>query len=387
MISKFPSFGFYPSLCSHISNFLSDRSITAVVDGHCSSPKSINSGVPQGSVLSPTLFLLFINDLPNLTQCPIHSFADDSTLHFSTFFPRRPSSLQLEASRRDAIERLTSDLSLISDWGVNNLVSFNTSKTQFLHLSTRHNLPQDYPLYFDNTQLSPSSTLNILGLSFTKTLNWKSHISSLAKTASKKLGVLWRFRQYFSPHQLLTLYRGLIRPCMEYSCHVWGGSTHTALLNKVESKAFRLINYPPLTDCLQSLDLRRNVASLAIFYRYSYENCSSELADCMPPLLPRLVNTRQSAQSHSRSVQTPYARVNQYAQSFFLSTGKLWNCLPQSVFPCTYDLNSFEKSDKTPALKIDFSYDLSFLRSQQFERAIFYLYLFYLLPLAGFPRT
>ncbi len=88
-LSKLPSFGFYPSLCSFISSFLSGRSISAVVDGHCSSLKPINNGVPPGSVLSPTLFLLFINDL-SVTICPIHSYADDSTLHFSTSFVRRP---------------------------------------------------------------------------------------------------------------------------------------------------------------------------------------------------------------------------------------------------------------------------------------------------------
>ena len=72
LISKLPSYGFYSSLC-----FLSDRSTVALVDGHCSSPKTINSGIPQGSVLLSTFFLLFINGLLNLTQCPIHSFADD----------------------------------------------------------------------------------------------------------------------------------------------------------------------------------------------------------------------------------------------------------------------------------------------------------------------
>merc|ERR1711980_48728 len=139
----------------------SDRSIAVVVDGHCSSSKSIDSGVPQGSVLSPTLFLLFINDLLSLTHCPIHSYADDSTLHFSTSFSRRPNLQELTNTRHDAAERLTSDLSLISDWGRTNLVSFNASKTQFLHLSTRHNLPDIYPLFFNDTQLSPSSTLDI----------------------------------------------------------------------------------------------------------------------------------------------------------------------------------------------------------------------------------
>ena len=160
---------------------------------------------------------------------------------------------------------------------------FNASKTQFLHLSTRHNLPNNYPLFFNDTQLSPSSTLNILGVSFTQSLNWKFHISSLAKTASMKLGVLNRLRQFFSPQQLLSVYKGLVRPCMEYASHVWGGSTHTALLNRVESKAFRLINSPPLTDCLQSVSLRRDVGSLAVFYRYFHSDCSSELANCMPP--------------------------------------------------------------------------------------------------------
>ena len=93
LISKLLSYGFYPSLCTFITSFLSDRSISAIVDGHCSSPKTINSGVPQGSVLLPTLFLLFINDLLNLTQCLIHFYGDDITLHFSTSYNRRPAQL------------------------------------------------------------------------------------------------------------------------------------------------------------------------------------------------------------------------------------------------------------------------------------------------------
>ncbi len=73
LLSKLSSFCVYPSLCSFISSFLNGRTISVVVDGHCSSPKPTNSGVPQGSVLSPTLFLLFINDHLSVTNCPIHS--------------------------------------------------------------------------------------------------------------------------------------------------------------------------------------------------------------------------------------------------------------------------------------------------------------------------
>ncbi len=98
LLSKLPSYGFYPSLCTFISCFLSGRPISAVIDGYYSKPKSINSGVPQGSVLSPTLFLLFINDL-SVTDCPIHSYADDSTLHCSTTFKSYPSQIELHNAR------------------------------------------------------------------------------------------------------------------------------------------------------------------------------------------------------------------------------------------------------------------------------------------------
>ncbi len=125
------------------------------------------------------------------------------------------------------------------------------------------------------------------------------------------------------PHQLLTIYRGLVRPCMEYACHVWGGLRHTALLDRVESKAFRLISFPPLTSCLLPLKSRCSDASLSIFYRYFHANCSSVLANCMPPLFPRPCCTRLSSQAHPYTVQTPFAKVNQYLHSFFLVTGKL----------------------------------------------------------------
>merc|ERR1711895_336117 len=113
LLSKHPSFGFPPSICSLLLNFLSDRSLSVVVDGSVSSPLSINSGVPQGCVLSPTLFLIFINDLLSVTSNPIHSYADDSNLHSSTIFPKRPSFNNRLVSRVDTISSLNEDLERI----------------------------------------------------------------------------------------------------------------------------------------------------------------------------------------------------------------------------------------------------------------------------------
>ncbi len=106
---------------------------------------------------------------------------------------------------------------------------------------------------------------------------------SLVKSASSKLALLYCLYQFFSPHQLHTIYRGLVCPCMEYACHVWESSTHTALLDRVELKAFQLISSPPLTSCLLPLKFCRIVASLSIFYEYFHGNCSSELATPSPP--------------------------------------------------------------------------------------------------------
>ena len=129
-------------------------------------------------------------------------------------------------------------LSLVSNWVRAIRVLFNASKTQFLQLSAGHNLPDSDLLFFNDTQLPVSSTLNTLNLSFTKNL---------------KLGVPLCLHPFFSLSQMLALYRGLIYPCIEYGSPIWVGSTHTALYNRIESKAFSLINSPPLTDCLDFL--------------------------------------------------------------------------------------------------------------------------------------
>ena len=93
-------------------------------------------------------------------------YADDSSLHYSFHFESRQTQLQLAHARKVALEQLTSNLSRISNCGRENMVAFNASKTQFLHLSTRQNLPHNYNIFSENTQLKPSPFLNILGVSF-----------------------------------------------------------------------------------------------------------------------------------------------------------------------------------------------------------------------------
>ena len=188
-----------------------------------------------------------------------------------------------------------------------------------------------------------SPSVNILGINISHDLSWKQHISNLAKSASQKLGILYKCKSHFNSHQLLKLYVSMIRPSLEYCSHIWGSSPSISLLDRVESKAFRLINDPSLTSSLDSLSLRRKVAALSLFYRYYHSHCSDELAGCVPgPLLrPRL--TRQSTSAHGFSVQLENHRINRASDCFFPSTSILWNGLPSHVFPLSYDLSAFKR--------------------------------------------
>nr|CAH7733481.1 unnamed protein product [Callosobruchus chinensis] len=115
---------------------------------------------------------------------------------------------------------------------------------------------------------------------------WREHVSSIATAAGKKLGYLFRARKYFSPSNLLTLYKSQIRPSLEYCSHIWGAAAPTTLsiLDSVQRRAIRLIGDPALTCYLQLLSHRRAVGDLLLFYRYSNGFCSSELTSIIPPL-------------------------------------------------------------------------------------------------------
>ena len=338
LLAKLPAYAFTPSFCKLISNFLSNRFISVVVDGATSASFPVSSGVPQGSVLSPTLFLLFINDLLHATASDIHSFADDSNLHKSSSFQCQPSSNARSQSRLAMSSTINSDLQSISEWGTRNLVKFNTSKTQLLTISL-----SNYPIIFEDSEIPSLNSVNILGLQISSSLSWRDHIVQIAKSASKKLGVLFRCKQYFNAAQLFKLYTGFIRPSLEYCSHIWGSSPYTSLLDRIESKAIRLIGDPSLTSTLDPLSLRRKVASLSLFYRYYFGHCSDELATCIPPPMARPRSTRQATFAHNYCVELSNARINRFSDGFFPSTSHLWNSLPSSVFPASFNIPSFKR--------------------------------------------
>ena len=185
LLAKLPAYGFTPSFCKLISRFLSNHFISVVVDGTTSASFLVSSGVPQGSVLSPTLFLPFINDLLHATASDVHSFADDSTLHKSSSFQCQPSSNDHSQSRLAMSSTINSDLQSITEWGNRNLFKFNTSKTQLLTISLS-NTPSNYPIIFEECEDLPRNSINNLGLLISSSLPSRDHIVQIAKSVSKQ---------------------------------------------------------------------------------------------------------------------------------------------------------------------------------------------------------
>ena len=213
LLAKLPMFGLNQTLINWIGSFLSERSIAVRVDGFLSNLHSINAGVPQGSVISPVLLILFINGLLTSTSSSIHFFADDIFLSSSfSFNPNDHASTDIQLHRGISTSPLSKDLTVIEKWGKDNLVSFNQSKTKQAVNSRIHSQNVFPPVLTNGDELETSTSFPQLGLSLSSNLSWKTHIHSLAKHASQKLGFLARARGFFSSSHLLSIYKSQIPP-------------------------------------------------------------------------------------------------------------------------------------------------------------------------------
>ena len=269
LLHKLKSYGISGQIFGLISSFLSNRWLWVALDGKSSQEYPVNAGVPQGSILGPTLFLLYINDLPDDVICNIAIYSDDTTLYSkcdqaSDLWQQLELASELESNLRDTV-----------DWGRKWLVNFNAGKSQLVLFDWSKNTGA-IDVKMDGSVLEEKTSFKMLGLTFSSKLDWGSYIVSVAKTSSKKIGALIRSMKFLSPEVALYLYKSTMRPCMEYCCHVWASalSCYLELLDKLQKRICRTVG-PSLAASLEPLAQRRNVASLSLFYRYYFGRCSS----------------------------------------------------------------------------------------------------------------
>ena len=192
-----------------ISSWLSERSQKVVLDGQASDPVPVLSGVPQGSVLGPVLFLIFINDLPDNIRSSVRLFADDCVLYRNI---KSPIDCQI----------LQDDLNSLSQWETDWQMKFNVAKCHSMRV-TRH-LPDKHILLdctLHQQKLEQVQSAKYLRITITDNLDWGQHVSEISCKATKTMDFLRRNLALAPRHTKEVAYKTLVRPQLEYATPIW----------------------------------------------------------------------------------------------------------------------------------------------------------------------
>ena len=261
-----------------LSDYLSDRRQRVVLSGAMSDIVSIKAGVPQGSILGPLLFLVYINDIVSDINSPIRLFADDTTLYIVVDDPQR------------AADALNSDLDQIQSWANKWLVTFNPMKTESLLFSRKTTQPTHPNIYMNNVQINEVSTHKHLGVVFSKNCSWHEHIVLTMKKAWQRIYIMRSFKFTLDRRSLEIFYFSFIRPVLEYADVVWDNLTQSdeEELEKIQLKAARIISGTTKLvsvsnlyseTCIEPLRVRRKSHRLILFYKMYHSLVPRQVGD------------------------------------------------------------------------------------------------------------
>ena len=323
LLHKCQYYGIRGNTLKWIRSFLTGRTQRVLLDGTSSESRPVRSGVPQGTVLGPILFLVFINDLPDYVDSKVRLFADDCVIYREINNPQDSSKLQ-------------EDLSNLGHWEKEWQMSFHPDKCEVLHVSKKKKaVQQDYILH--GKTLGKTNNPKYLGVTMTNTMQWNTHINTTAKKANQTLGFIKRNLKCCPKKTKETAYKMLVRPKLEYCSSVWDPyqQTQTQKLEKVQRRAARFVqnNYSReasvtnmMTDLKwQPLQHRRTADRLIILYKITHYLVAI-------PSLPYLQPSHGRTRQHHPYMYTHYApSTDIFKFSFFPRTIIQWNCLPASV--------------------------------------------------------
>ena len=324
LLQKLSSYGFGGLCHSWLRSFLSSRTQAVVMDGERSFPCEVLSGVPQGTVLGPILFLIYINDIVNGLKSNINLFADDCALY-----------RKIESEEDNRV--LQDDLNLLHSWGIRWSMDFNVSKCFSMTVTLNRNIIHS-TYHINGVPVENLDSYKYLGVYISSKMQWNKTVDHMIGKANKTLGLLKRNFSSCSSHIKEKLYLSLVRPHLEYSCEVWSPSTKDLKhrLEMVQRHAARFVKNDyqqtaSVTAMLKelnwdTLESRRTRFQL----KYVHKMLSNQVA--LNPFDYFEKNTYSSLRnSHSKKLTLKFARVDVVKNSFFYSIVPLWNSLPPNV--------------------------------------------------------
>ena len=318
LMHKLHSIGIRGKLYEWIKEWLRNRKQSVVVNGHKSTWISVTSGVPQGSVLGPILFLIYINDIDNGMSAYISKFADDTKL-------------MIPAISTINCDNLQSDLDKLNRWSAMWLMKFNENKCKVLHIGK--NNPR-YSYVLNDVPLREIESETDLGVTTTSDFKVGAQCSKASKRANKILGLIGRSFEQRSAKVIITLYKSLVRPHLEYCVQAW--SPHyikdIIMLERIQKRATRLIpgiKYLPYEERLRKLNLhslsrRRTRSDLIEVYKMI--NGLSNI-----DINRHLSFSTSATRGNSLKINKLNVKTDIRKHSFFNRIIGLWNALPCDI--------------------------------------------------------
>ena len=259
LLYKLSHYGIRGRALEWFRNYLSHRKQFVNINGHDSQSKLISCGVPQGSLLGPLLFILYINDLQNSSHIlSFICFADDSNVFFSH---RDPNTL---------LNVMNRELNRVQSWIHANKLSLNIDKTHYMLFSNSLRVLPNHVM-INNTNLCQVNSTKFLGLHIDRELTWKTHINYLSKIMSRNSGILNKLKQYFPTHVLQSIYSSLISPYLNYGILSWGNSTKSLLdtLFRIQKRAIRNINHAGYLSHTNNLFHQNRILKITDLFNYN----------------------------------------------------------------------------------------------------------------------
>jgi hypothetical protein len=329
LVHKLQSFGIHSDLLNWFSAYLSGREQRVVVEGIQSDWLPVISGVPQGSILGPLLFLLYINDMPSVAQhTSLALFADDSKCY-------------KKISHISDCVQLQNDIDALFEWSQKWDLKFHPSKCQIICVTRKRNVIEfDYKM--NGVTLERINSIKDLGIDISSTLVWDDHVNRVVAKCNKKLGMIKRAIGFTAPPNVSkTLYAALIRSDLEYGSSVWSGTSkhNIEVLERVQRRATKFIlGYPNLDyrDRLSELSLlpltyRREISDLNCFFR-----CKLGQYDLFLNNYVQFYSSNQSRRitrlsSDHLKLIPPRCKTESHMSNFFQRIVPIWNQLPFST--------------------------------------------------------
>lgn len=325
LLRKLPYYGIRGKSLEWISSYLTNRKQYVSFHGHTSNVNDINTGVPQGSIIGPLLFIIYINDLPNVSSLlSFILYADDSSIF-------------INGNNLDNIlSILNNELVKINRWLQANKLTLNTSKSTYMIMcSPKKKFNTDTcDLFINDNAITLTDETKFLGIIIDNNFTWIKHVNYVASKISKGVGILARAKHLLYANSLRILYESLIKPYFTYCLPIWGGTyeTHFNKLNLLQKKIVRIISRSDYYSHTSPLFTNLRIMSLPHLYKYFV---SIFVFKCVNNFLPLFSNIYQRTISERNFNLRSYFCKNKFSQMSLKFTGiQIWNSLETPLKMC-----------------------------------------------------